>query len=267
MKIYWLASYPKSGNTWLRFLIHTYFHGPVIHSKEVEAFIPDLHREGCTLPEDREWCCAKTHFRYAGAHPHIEMTAGFVYLIRHPADVLRSNIYFIYQNETQVPEMPLLLQHCITHMGYKRWREIGMGSWPEHAFSWQLAAKKYPNVFIRFEDLKTDPAAQLRKVVKLLGETPDENRIAQAVENSTFEVMKQCEVREINESDGVFPCPLQEGQAFMRSGKSSGTLEGMLSGADELFWRYIGVYAEHFGYPRSEPAGREHQKQTQPQMA
>ncbi len=267
MKIYWLASYPKSGNTWLRFLIHTYFHGPVVHSKEVEAFIPGLHRAGFSLPHNREWSCVKTHFRYTGVHPHLDMTAGFVYLIRHPADVLRSSVNYIYFNETNLPPLSVVVKHCITHLGYARWRELGMGSWPEHVLSWQHAAKHYPHVFLRFEDLKRDPAAQLRKVVELLGETPDEGRIAQAIENSSFEVMKQREEREANDGDGVFPFSCRKGQVFMRNGKSTGSLEEMAAGADELFWDQMGGYAEQFGYPRPDLADREHQKETQSQIA
>ena len=39
----WLASYPKSGNTWLRFLLYSYYYGSVTVSAQVAERIPDIH--------------------------------------------------------------------------------------------------------------------------------------------------------------------------------------------------------------------------------
>lgn len=44
MKIIWLASYPRPGNTFLRFLLYHYFFGKLESSTELESKIPDLHK-------------------------------------------------------------------------------------------------------------------------------------------------------------------------------------------------------------------------------
>ena len=43
MSIIWLASYPKSGNTWLRFLLYNYLFGEVRRSGDIARRIPDIH--------------------------------------------------------------------------------------------------------------------------------------------------------------------------------------------------------------------------------
>jgi len=43
LQITWLAFYPKSGNTWMRFLLYSYFYGNIDDSHEVGLRIPDIH--------------------------------------------------------------------------------------------------------------------------------------------------------------------------------------------------------------------------------
>ncbi len=44
MDIIWLASYPKSGNTFLRLLLYRYIYADTIDTKKIEKIIPDLHK-------------------------------------------------------------------------------------------------------------------------------------------------------------------------------------------------------------------------------
>src|SRR5882757_11182682 len=41
--VVWIASYPKSGNTWLRFLICNLAFGPVESAAQLNQLAPDLH--------------------------------------------------------------------------------------------------------------------------------------------------------------------------------------------------------------------------------
>ena len=66
-RITWLASYARSGNTWLRFLLHCYYVGRPGSSAEVAAFVPDLHVPGqvearLAKPDGDAPLFAKTHF-------------------------------------------------------------------------------------------------------------------------------------------------------------------------------------------------------------
>lgn len=42
-RIVWIASYPRSGNTWVRFLIANLLYKRITASSELQSFVPDVH--------------------------------------------------------------------------------------------------------------------------------------------------------------------------------------------------------------------------------
>src|SRR5262245_64756041 len=91
-KIVWLASYPKSGNTWVRFLLANLMVGDVTASEQVKIQIPDIH-EGITGQHlfGGHTTIIKTHWKFWTGFPLREDTIGAIYVLRHPIDVLESN--------------------------------------------------------------------------------------------------------------------------------------------------------------------------------
>ena len=94
-KIVWVASYPKSGNTWLRFLLINLIFGPRDSTADFETLLPDIH-EGIDLAKfaDRPRLFVKSHFRLAYDIPCFRRTEAFIYLVRHPLDVMLSNFTY-----------------------------------------------------------------------------------------------------------------------------------------------------------------------------
>lgn len=90
MSIVWLASYPKSGNTWVRFLLYTYMHGFPAWSRQLRRTIPDIYIDPYD-PDAADPLFIKTHEPYSPAHKHIDHTRAAILISRHPADVLRSH--------------------------------------------------------------------------------------------------------------------------------------------------------------------------------
>ena len=81
-KILWIASYPKSGNTWIRFLIASLFSGSIERSIEVEHLIPDIHVgiNDTHLRDDRK-TFVKTHWMHHPRLPLREDTIGAIYIM------------------------------------------------------------------------------------------------------------------------------------------------------------------------------------------
>jgi len=52
-----------------------------------------------------------------------------------------------------------------------------------------LDGAPFPVLLVRYEDLKVQPEAELRRIVKFFGHTPDAGKIDDAVRNSSFEAM------------------------------------------------------------------------------
>lgn len=197
MGLVWLASYPKSGNTWLRFMLYSYLYGPPKTSIAVARRIPDLHRTvpGQLPPGDPE--LVKTHFMLSERHPRLGETARAIHIIRNPRDVALSALnYRKLTGETA---------NALTEAGYLKgfistggdadWQRLGFGTWAEHARSWR-STDRFPVLALRYEDLKQDPAEALRSMVDFLGLGLDEQRITQAVKASSFDAMRALEIRE-----------------------------------------------------------------------
>jgi hypothetical protein len=116
--ITWLASYPRSGNTWLRFLLDTYFFPPARYMQEVGRLSGELDwwlAEARRLNHDVSWIPSalqraqakyqrpdgfpgdlffKTHFERTPIHPLIERSKAAILLVRNPRDVLLSGMNF-----------------------------------------------------------------------------------------------------------------------------------------------------------------------------
>ena len=158
MKIIWLASYPRSGNTYLRFLLYSYIYGIIKESIQVESTIPDIHKllsSGGTLNSTMETTVfCKTHFIFSDNHPFVNNTVAFLYILRDPKDVLLSNIkYFKLISGQEIDERQFALDF-ITNLGVERWIKMNMGSWPQHISSWLMATNRYPHLFIKYEQLR-----------------------------------------------------------------------------------------------------------------
>ncbi len=93
MRVTWLASYPKCGNTWARFLIYQYHHGEATSSVQISQVIPDFHVEGQAqaAAAGRQDIIIKTHAQLT------PRTRGerYIYIIRHPRDVLLSCMHYM----------------------------------------------------------------------------------------------------------------------------------------------------------------------------
>ncbi len=175
-----LASYPRSGSTWLRFLLFESLAGESSGFGNVNESIPDVkeHKIGRPLMPDGGRLI-KTHEVY---HPEYRKA---VYLVRDPRDVALSE--YAYQTALGLVEQPLdvYLRTFLTK-GVNPF-----SSWTEHVESW-LSAQLSPDqlLIVKFEDLRKDTVAGVSEILSFFGVTPDEARIRQAIANNSVDRMK-----------------------------------------------------------------------------
>lgn len=256
MAIVWLASYPKSGNTWIRFLLHNYLYGEAAGSDEVNRRILDLHAlppGGMPPPEPGRPLLCKTHLLCGPKHPHFQRTAGFIYVIRNPRDVLLSNAnYFRLTGAENLSEREFALEF-IHNMGIPILRQRGMGSWLEHAVNWLAAAQAMPHVFLRYEDMKRDPGATLERMLRMLHEDVDADRIARAVEASSFDRMRNIEEREKRSGEGGITFGITDrsrrsDRYFMNKGASGQSLAHLGEDVERAFTARFSEVLGMLGY-------------------
>lgn len=246
--IVWLASYPKSGNTWFRMFLANYLSNsltPVsleeiertpissnaddfeeicglnpfeLTEDEVDLYRPDMYRF-LSENEDTEagLLYKKTHDSYSyNAHNKPlfpkEVSKGAVYFVRNPLDVCVS-----YANHG-ASKIERTVQFIVNEKAQLAGKKSGqlrqqLFSWKNHVKSWQNQSE-IPVHLVRYEDMKENPVAVFGSIVHFLGLEYDEERLKRAIINSDFKLLQKME------QEKGFREKLQKSESFFWKGKS-----------------------------------------------
>lgn len=178
-----LVSYPKSGNTWARFLIGNYLTNGAFTFLNSNDLIPDMHAhpEKCEAITDQR--IIKSHFSYRADFNKV------IYIVRDPRDVAVSYYYYylkyVYNKIESKPEF---------HDFFKLFMSgnVEFGLWDSHVNSWSNVQRK--NVLVlRYEDFIVDTTNCLQKMITFIYGSFDDKLIKTAVEASRFEKMAEME--------------------------------------------------------------------------
>jgi Sulfotransferase domain len=180
-----IASYPRSGNTWTRFLIANLMHPakPVTFSN-IEQIIPDStalsSRAMKRVPRPR---LVKSHEYFEPRYERV------IYLVRDPRDVAISLYNFRRKYRTIPDSYPI--DRYVSERFVKGDLDV---SWGEHVGSWLGARAKHPGfLLVRYEDLQRHPANELCRIADFLGIDATTERIALAIERSEANRLRELE--------------------------------------------------------------------------
>ena len=246
--IIWIASYPRSGNTWTRAFINTLLHimeDPEHAELDINRVEPWTAADNATehytrllgkpghnaLPSEIAAArprvqaeiarragrpvYVKTHNARGMDHGHplinTGVTAGAVYLVRNPLDVAISLAHY----------GDLTLDKAIDDMGTpgfgvfstRNYIRTIWGSWSEHVGSW--AARPNPATLVtRYEDMIANPHDSFAAIARHLTLAPTPEQLERAVAMSSFERLKEKEV-----AAGFVEKPTYSSERFFREGR------------------------------------------------
>ncbi len=235
MSIHWIASYPKSGSTWVRFFLYAYSQGPITSSLAVNDSIPDLHRNpNLNLPRP---LLIKTHFALSPSHPLIDQTDRAIYVVRNPRDILYSAYRFLRLTNDQVDQLTYA-KAFINFRGDPAWKHMGFGSWHEHTNSW-LDQKRFKVHLVQYEDLHSTPEKTFSDILRFLDIKIDPDKLKNAIHHASFDSMKQLETREkSSDKPSLFrgsQQQLNQGIRFVNSGLTGQSLNTITPGLEQSF--------------------------------
>lgn len=176
-----LASWPRSGNTWLRHILYFYVTGrDTLDMATLDAFAPII--DGIDLKThlaamgDAERRYIKTHELAA---PYL--TRGrIVYLVRDGRDAMLSYHKYRMAFNNAPADFDLFLTNCLAD----RYR---YHSWHRNVASWLALRDDPAMLLLRFEDMRADPRAAFLRVLGHLGLPADADRVDRAVALATPE--------------------------------------------------------------------------------
>jgi len=243
-KIIWLASYPKSGNTWMRAFLHNLLRDPN-ESYDINKITDfsagdssiNLYQSQTSKPW-QEWkpvdvmrmkrgaqlsLCAwrrddtfvKTHnasIKFLG-YPLIypDLTAGAIYIVRNPLDVCISATHHYGCDIDRAIEL-LELSSTGSNTNEKMVLEV-YRSWSQHVDSWTSQAR--PGlIVVRYEDMLKSPIKTFSELVGFMGLKAPRARIERAIERSSFKALRS------QEEEKGFKEKSPAAQKFFREGRS-----------------------------------------------
>jgi hypothetical protein len=232
-----VVSYPKSGNTWMRFLLAN-LGDEEVGFGDIEQAIPDIYQNTASqLARSPSPRILKSHEYF---DPRYGTTA---FIVRDPRDVVVS--YYHYHQKVINRNSGLSLSAFVK--AFLEGRLDKFGSWSQNVGSW-LGARRGDETFrlLRYEDLKTDPAAELAAVARLFGLPADDAAVAESIRRCGFARMQEME-----QKHGTAWKPLAGTRSdllFVRKGEV-GSWKDVLDSADVARIRAsCGSLMEQLGY-------------------
>ena len=228
--IIWVASYPKSGNTWLRALLSSYFYShdgnynenllKVIDQFPVRKYFEKFDYDKTIVADTTKfWIKAqeiinsdnklkffKTHNVFGKVNnfdfTDIKNSIGVVYIVRDPRNVITSiKNHYELDDETAFKWMTDKNNYIYD---IERVKQVGYGdfqfisSWDQNYKSWKIQ-KKIPIKFIRYEDLTSRTYETFLGLIEFIYKVTNNSKIIDkiklknALNSTTFEKLKRRE--------------------------------------------------------------------------
>jgi hypothetical protein len=239
-----LVSFPKSGNTWSRFLLgNLLFPDHPATFANIHRLIPEpastTKRDFDRIPRPR---IIKSHECFDPRYPRV------IYIVRDPRDVAVSQYHYHRKLMKIGDDSPI--ETFIDR--FLAGQTCPHGSWGQNVVTW-LATSEGNSRFLllRYEDMLADTAREVEKIAAFLHLNNSPEQIARAVERSSAAQMRKLEKAQTDD------CSLTKGSrkdlAFVRSAGSGGwrsELPPSMAAKIEAAW---GPLMRHLGYELSLP--------------
>lgn len=231
-----LASYPKSGNTWLKFMAAELVTGGdrdvFSFDNDVVPFVGFQKHARRLLPGGGR--LIKTHEPYRPCYQRA------IYIVRDVRDVVVS--YYFHQQRVRgsTQEFGEFVR------AFCEGRVDGYGTWAAHVGSWldSPLAGRGGLLVLRYEDIRLQAAGQLGKICEFLKLPVDAERIATAIEQNSLQAMREKE----QQSAFMQQRARDPGTPFVREGKSGGWRERLAPADLELLLDRCGPVLSRLGY-------------------
>lgn len=280
-KITWLASYPKSGNTWVRAMLAAYRLNGVVDINQLSTMgASDSHSQYMRIvsamdidklgvrgeqwlrPAMLLWQLVMYPIRPMFVKTHnanvippnmaplipVDMTERAIYIVRDPRDVFNSVTPFLGKTHDEMVKDFNNNSYCISQLEATV-LSSQLCSWSTHVKSW-TQSQAFPTLVLRYEDMMEDPAGALCSILDFCGQEVDEDRAQRAAAACALEKLRQ------QEEDHGFKENNPNVERFFNKGGSRWK--------QEVAYKYIkqiqedhGEMMAEFGYELADVAGLE----------
>lgn len=267
-KLSWFASYPKSGNTWLRIFIHAYLFNHIDINNlfattgdidprdynilsahpitEIDAGELVYYRHAALVHAIHESYFQPVMMKTHNANIIIGdvmlipryLTRNAIYLVRDPRDVVCSFSRHIGKDIDSTIKIMSDQQNVLYNAGRA---PHYTGDWSLNVTTWR-DQDEFPVLLLKYEDLLSCPVEEFTKVVRSLGQTVNDKNIKSAIELCSLNRLKRQEKKKgfIEQSD--------KNNSFFHKGKSGYWTEVLSQNQVRQIEHLHGEVMESLGY-------------------
>lgn len=244
--IIWLASYPKSGNTWMRILISNYHSEadePVsinaistdgiassrtlfdnlvgvdstsLTFEEIDALRPEVYEKVAVTGDHLQYIKVHDAYTYLpdGRSLLPSLNSKVIYIVRNPLDIVPSLASHIGESTDETVRFMCDEKSCFGSSKIKFSSQLNQKllTWEGHVRSF-LEQDAMEVLLVRYEDMLKDTAYEFQRVLDFCGVKVDSQQLKKAVDFSDFKRLKKQE-----EQDG-FKERSPKSKTFFNSGK------------------------------------------------
>lgn len=275
--IIWLASFPRSGNTWLRYVISSLLEQvdaarigivPTLHCanrkaieetlsfsvsllsvEEVNNFRPAVYRQWSKEWTQQSPLFIKVHDCYANYENgrHIfpsDVTQAAIYLVRNPLDICVSYAHFWgLDNYDKAADLICDKAHSLPANNLDLFGQIyqHIADWSTNVDSW-CNESKIPVKIVKYEDMKHAPLTTFSNIVEYLNLPYNEDEIQSALQHCDITKLQQQEA-EIGFGDRPYG-----GDKFFRQGKTNVWQDKLTKHTVDKIVSCHNVMMHQFGY-------------------
>jgi Sulfotransferase domain len=189
-----IVSYPRSGNTWTRFLIANLLHPDLdVSFTNIENLVPDTAAiSSRALKKISRPRIIKSHEYFDHRYPRV------IYIVRDPRDVAVS--FYNFQRKYGQIDDNLPLDLYIADFVHGRLNSKSWGTWGENVASWVCTRGTNPQfLLLRFEDMLKDARRELLRIAEFMAVPSSNTNIERAIKNCSADRMRQLEKQEENQ--------------------------------------------------------------------
>lgn len=190
---YYLVSFPKSGNTWLRIILSNILSGEKeckIFLNEIQSFIPDSHIRTQLFDAGKPGSIfSNLKFQFVKSHePYSKFYKGknVIYIVRDGRDVVNSYYHYLNARSEKIVKIQDLIMKS---------DKFDFGSWNNHIESW-YNGEHGKFILVRYENLLQNTENEIKRLLNSINFEVPEEVIKKAIKNSAFKKLRSLENKE-----------------------------------------------------------------------
>ena len=232
-----LVSYPRSGNTWMRFVLGGLINNTDVNFDNMEIYFPDIYRNtNSQLESIKSPRFLKSHEPYDNRYPKV------IYIVRDPRDVAISYYYWMLKFKKFKGSFAEFLKLFFRRDAFP------YGRWDTHYLNWVKNAQNTKNgmIIIKYEDLVIDAFDNILKILNFIGIDRGDDDIEKILNNNNFSQMKSKETN-MSDQNQLFK-DTNKKIPFLRKGKINQWKSELDDAQVQTFEKEFGATMSEIGY-------------------